>query len=127
MPMIGKVDEDDIHRNDDVNDYMIQLQYDNPETDIHMGVFYQVRKANGEANDSPVGGAPGEPLGGAAIGATDELDMQVLNVYALKDTERFRLGVEASFLSGKSGVVTPAGSNVSYNGYGIAGEFEWRP
>ena len=126
LPMVAKVDEDDLNRSDDVTDYMIQIQYENPETDLEMGIFYQSRKANDSGNDAPMGTAPGEPFGGAAIGRK-KLDLQTTNLYAVRDKERMRFGLEASIQGGKTGVQPAAGGNTSVSGFAVATEFEYRP
>jgi hypothetical protein len=131
LPMIGKNSEGAINNSDDVNDYMIQAQYENPESDVELGVFYQVRTGGDQASDAPIGtAADGEVLGGQAGGAanhTGKVNTKTVSVYALKDTERFRLGLEAAFQSGDSGVMTSNGNDVTWGGFGIAGEFEYRP
>ncbi len=128
LPMIGKVNEGGLNRTDDMTDYMIQVQYENPESDIEMGVFYQMRKAGDQASDAPTPAAanPGA-LGGVGALNDAELDTKTVNVYVLKDTERFRAGLEASFLSGETGVRTAGGEKVTYDAFAVAAEFEFRP
>ncbi|MGE0761685.1 MAG: hypothetical protein AB7N80_00260 [Bdellovibrionales bacterium] len=124
LPMYGKVAEISPNTNEDVNDYMIQLQYENAETDLDMGIMYRVRKSSDAGSDAPMGADPS--LGGA--GATRvPTNYNEISVFALKDTERFRAGIEASFLSGKIGAATAGGDKVTMNGFGIATEFEFRP
>ncbi len=55
MPMIGKPSEKNINNSDDVNDYMFHFQYENPETDLEMGVYYWMRKASNQGSDAPAG------------------------------------------------------------------------
>jgi hypothetical protein len=115
----------------------VQAQYENAETDLAMGVMYLIRQANSFANDAPAGvspvgipNPPGDPnavLGGPGATTGSDFSQQTLNVYVLKDTEHFRFGVEGAFQSGKSGVFDAGGNNVSFNGFGIATETEWRP
>ncbi|MCB0365831.1 MAG: hypothetical protein H6624_19340 [Bdellovibrionaceae bacterium] len=126
LPMMAKIDEDALNRADDVTEYMIQLQYENPETDLEMGIFYSTRKANDSGNDAPKGTAPGEPFGGAS-GARRKLDLQTTSLYAIRDRQNMRIGVEASIQGGKTGVETAAGGNTSMSGFGVAVEFEYRP
>lgn len=129
LPMVGRVNEGALNRSDDLTDYMIQMQYENPENDIEMGIFYQMRKGGDQASDAPTPatGTAG-PLGGAAAVNSGEIDARTVSVYALKDTERWRAGLEASFQSGETGVlVAPGGEKVTYDGFGIAAEFEYRP
>lgn len=123
LPMYGKVAENDRARAEDINDYMVQLQYENPETDLEMGVFYRVRKSGDDGSDVPVG----TDLIGGTGAITAAVNMNELNVFALKDTDRYRIGVEGAFLSGQMGAKTSSLDDVSMNGFGIAAEFEYRP
>lgn len=127
MPMVGKVDEGALNASDDVTDWMIQLQYQNPDTDLEMGVFYQARKAGDQGNDTPNGTTTGGVIGGAGALTNRRQSTTALSLYALKDTERMRLGVEASFLDGDTGVTTATGEKVGLSGFGLAAEFEYRP
>ncbi len=121
MPMIGKPSEKNIHNSDDVNDYMFHFQYENPETDLEMGVFYWMRKASNQGSDAPTSA----PLGGPGATATGDVDMRTVSLYALRNSDNFRLGMEAAFQSGETGVIS-GGDNVALGGLGIAGELEYR-
>lgn len=132
MPMMGKLSEGNVNNSDDVNDYMIQLQYENPDSDMELGVFYQARRAGNQGSDGPTpaagpGTLEGAVLGGAGATNTGEVNMKQTSLYALKDKPTLRLGLEATFQSGQSGVLTSGGDNVSYSGFGLAGELEYRP
>ena len=111
-------------------EYNIQAQYENPETDVAMGVMYSTRNAGPSTNDAPVSKTSdgNGVLGGNGASATlGGYNRQLLNLFVLKDTERYRIGFEGAFLSGKTGVTSAGGSGVSYSGYGLAMEGEWRP
>lgn len=127
LPMFGKVNEGLLNRNDDLNDYMIQVQYENPESDIEMGVFYQMRKGGDQASDVAPSTAVAGDIGGAGARNTGEIDGRFVNVYALRDSERFRAGLEATFQSGETGVLTTTGEKVTWGGFGVATELEYRP
>lgn len=122
LPMFGKSSEAFVHKNDDLNDYMVQLQYENPETDIQMGAFYQVRKGGESASDAPLGS-----IGSGAGTHTTSVNSKTVNVFALRDSQNIRLGLEAAFQSGETGVVNPNGEKVTWGGFGIVGEVEYRP
>jgi len=123
MPMIGKPSEKNINNSDDTNDYMFQFQYENPETDLELGVFYWLRKAGAQGSNAPAGASPA--LGGAGSTATLEVDMKTVSIYALKDTDKLRLGLEAAFQSGETGVMTGQ-DNVALGGTAVAAELEYR-
>lgn len=130
LPMLGKSNEGEFHLNsDDVNDFMVQLQYEVPESGMEVGIFYKNRTAG--ASDAPMNLGDHAPdglvLGGNGATATSKLNSKLVSIYALRDTERFRLGVEASFQSGDTGIVTSGGDNVGFGGFGVAAEGEYRP
>lgn len=128
LPMIGKASEGALNQSDDLTDYMIQVQYENPDSDIEMGVFYQDRVGGDQASDAPAAGTnAGDVLGGIGSTRNSNINMKIASVYALRDNERFRAGIEATFESGETGVVTAGGDKVELGGFGIATEFEYRP
>jgi hypothetical protein len=122
MPIIGKPSEKNINNSDDVNDYMFHFQYENPETDLELGAFYWLRKASAQGSDAPAGA----PLGGAGATATSDVDMKTVSLYALRNGDRLRLGMEAAFQSGETGVINPSGDNVALGGFGLAAEFSYQ-
>lgn len=123
LPMYGKVNEGNLNQNDDVVDYMIQMQYENPETDLEMGIFYRVRKIGDSGSDLPLGA--GKIGGGGAVAAP--ANNNELSLFAVRDTNSFRLGIEGSFMSGDIGAKTSGGDTVGLNGFGVAAELEYRP
>ncbi len=127
MPIFGKVNEGAFNQSDDVTDLMIHLQYENPETDTEMGVMYAARKAGDQGNDVPTSATENNLIGGPGALANRRQSTTSLNVYALRDTERLRIGLEASFLDGDTGVTTAGFDDVSLSGFGLAFETEYRP
>lgn len=131
MPMYGKATEgSQLNLNStDVNDMMVQLQYDAPESNMEVGLFYKIRSGGHGSADGPLGTAGSEILGGPGATQTGKVNLKTATLYAIKDTERYRIGVEASFQSGDTGVVTSGGNgdNVQWDAFGIATEFEYRP
>lgn len=124
LPMIGKSREGLMNYTDDVDNYMIQFIYENPETDISMGVFYDIKKSSDQGSDAPTGV---NGFGGAGSRNSVGMNIKTLTVFALRDTRPWRLGFEASFVSGDYGVQTVDGQNVGAGGYGIAVEVDYKP
>lgn len=122
MPMVGKISEGDVGYEDDVNDYMLQAQYDNPETDLSLGVFFEQRTATSAGNDAPITGP--STLGTAQPGG---FRTQLWSIYTKQRMKDFTIGVEGDFLSGDTGVTFATGQNVSINSFGLAGELAYRP
>lgn len=126
LPMLAKTSEGSVNNSDDVTEYLFQLQYENPETDMEMGVMYWTRKAKQGGNDSPVNGSGGL-YGGTGAVKGEGVEYKTVSVYALKESDTLRFGLEAAFQDGKVGVRTSAGEDVTISATGIAGEFQYRP
>lgn len=123
FPMIGKVNEGVLGEEDDVNDYLVHVQYENPETELALGLLYQIRVATFAGNDTPVGG----DIGGAGSTRADGSKQTLMGVYASQKTGDFRIGVEADILSGDTGIRTAGGQGVGLNSFSVAGEIDWAP
>ena len=130
LPMYGKVAEGSktgttsLEKNDDVTDIMIQFQYENPESGMEMGLFYQGRSAN-SGNDVPEKGT--DFIVGGAGAKLGRMSTKNISLYGLKDTKDYRFGVEASWQEGNLGIVTAQDQEVELSGYGLAMEFDYRP
>ena len=129
LPMIGRASEGLLQKSDDVKDYMVQFQYENPETDLEIGLFYQMRDGGNQSSDGPTSTAKYGLLGGDNATASGKVNIRTANLFVTKDTDRYRLGFEASYQTGETGVVTNAGNgdDVSLSGFALAGEFDYRP
>lgn len=123
-PMIGKSHEGLANYTDDVKNYILQFNYENPETDISMGVMYDIKQSSDQGSDAPTGV---NGFGGTGSTNAVGVNLKTLTVYALRDTRPWRLGFEASFVSGDYGVVAPGNNNVAAGGYGIAVEIDYKP
>jgi hypothetical protein len=124
MPIAGKVNEGAVDKEDDVNDYMIHAQYDNPETDLSLGAIYQLRLGNG--NDMPVNS---NYMGGTGSSVTGNYKHSYIGLFSSQKVSTFTIGVEAGMISGETGVktATPTVTEVKLNGFGIAAEVDWKP
>lgn len=121
-PMIGKVNEGVLNQEDDVNDYMVHFQYENPDTRLSMGVFYEARVATRDGNDAPtsIGGSGTPTIEGSWEG-------KQMSLYVAKKTDEINFGVEAGFQNGSTGVRNSGGSQTSLEGFGIAAEANYDP
>ncbi len=134
FPMIGKVNEGNVGDEDDINDYLVNIQYDNPESDLSLGAIYQMRVATFGGNDLPLGGDIGGTVSGTPAAPVvtpptrvDGSKSTLYGIYAKRTTGDFHIGLEADVLSGDTGLRTAGGQGVGLNGLGIAGEIGWRP
>lgn len=123
MPMIGKVNEGSLSQEDDVSDYMVEVKYENPESKLGMGLFYEARVGtNGGGND-----APATQIAGPGASVVDGWEGRRINLFVTTKTDELSFGVEAGFLDGNSGVQNSAGQRTSLNSFGIASETKWDP
>jgi hypothetical protein len=123
MPIIGKVNEGAVDKEDDVNDYMVHVQYDNPETDLSLGAIYQMRIGNG--NDIVVNS---NYMGGVGSTNTGNYKHNYIGLFSSQKISSVTIGVEAGMLSGETGVKTAAPQqDVKMNGFGLAAEIGWKP
>ena len=129
LPMLGRASEGLIQKSDDVKDWMVQFQYENPETDLEIGLFYKMREGGNQASDAPTATVDHGLLGGNNASNTGKINIKTANLFVAKDTERYRVGFEAAYETGETGVVTNGGDgdDVTVSGFALAGEFDWRP
>lgn len=125
-PIIAKVVEDDIGFEDDINDYMLQMAYENPDTDLKLGLMYRSRHAARHGND-----APGAPVfgDGTSVSPTGTAPFkgEYWNLFFSRYVgESFKIGLEVATQKGKTGVVA-GGAEVELDGYGAALEMDYMP
>lgn len=121
MPIAGKVNEGGVHQEDDVNDYMVHAQYDNPETDLSLGAIYQLRIGG---NDLPVGT---NYMGGTGSTISNNYKHSYIGLFSSQKVSTVTIGVEAGMLSGETGVKTASNLDVKMNAFGVAAEIDWKP
>jgi hypothetical protein len=118
MPMYGKVSEGPgIAAEDDVNDLMFHIEYDNPETNLALGAFIEKRTATSTANDAPT-----NPFSATRSG---EWTSQRINFLFRNEKENYRMAVEGGFFSGSTGLMV-SGTEVTVDSSGLVTEFEWK-
>ncbi len=128
MPILGKVNQgsNNGQANMDigggVTDYMIHVQYDNPETDLSLGVFAQIRTASSYGDDTPTG-----VNGAGGVGATNRFGFknQNINLFSKQKLGELSVGVEAGLQSGSNGALTSDGIQGSMNSFGLAAELNY--
>lgn len=130
MPILAKVNEGSFGKEDDVNDYLFHFQYDNPDTELSLGVLYGIRVGTFDGNDFPRNGeiGGGDPATPATLSTrTNGYKTTLISLYSSQKTGDATIAVEANLLSGDTGLTTPAQQGVAINSYGIAGEVNWAP
>lgn len=115
MPMIGKPYDFSVAQGRDITDTMIDIQYNNPETESIFGVFHTQRNAGVSANDAS------NLLGGTVTG---DYNVKSTNLILGRGWESFKFKLEAGFEQGNTGLTIGA-DDVKVNGYGIVTEMEF--
>lgn len=134
MPIKAKFSQGALNSHSDVDEYMVHVQYDNPETELSLGFLYNKRIVTG--NDTPASD-PGPPaytspiagyIGGVGATRAGSFDNSLMGFYfSQKAGDWLRATIEADIVSGDMGVKTAAGNAVSLNAWGLAAEFAWIP
>jgi len=139
MPMIGRVSNGyGFAAGSQGTEIILNADYTNPEVDATFAIMHEIRSAGQAANDAGRFFAPYEAnqtTGSAVIGA---LSTTLTSIYYAKGWDRFRLRVEAGFMSGNTGIqytsynggsstgTAQVGSNpISLSGYGVAVEADF--
>jgi hypothetical protein len=116
MPMISRVHQKDFGRGVTINDETFVFEYKNKDNGAEAGVIQQTRKSSPESND----GAALVPGSTATAGWSTK----TVNLYLARSWESFKFRMEASFLTGETGLQL-AGENININAYAVAAELLW--
>lgn len=116
LPMIGKIAEGLPSRNDDITDYMVHAEYENPETGLAIGALYRTRQADSGGNDTPL------TLTSVSNPALFEggLQQTQTSVFIRQRMGAVKMGIEGAFLSGKFGLLAANGDTIRQNGFAVA-------
>lgn len=123
-PIMGKVNEGELGYEDDVDDYIFQLEYINHDTELQLGFLYNIRVAMG--NDAPVSSAAATSYWGGAYTRSGTYKNNLMSFFfSQKPASWLRAKLEADVLSGDTGVINNQNKGVGLNAFGVAGEFEY--
>ncbi len=123
LPMYGKIREGGVSADDDIKDYMIQVAYENLDTDLEIGLFYQQRSAGAGGNDLTIT----DPIFNNPVPATHgDLSVKTYNLFVKKKRGDFDFGVEASMQSGSTGLVA-GGTNIDIDASAVVAEIGYKP
>ncbi len=129
MPMYGKVNEGDAETDDDIRDYMLHFGYENLDTDLEIGLFFQQRKANPAGNDLALPTPPTDIYNDSAnTDGTSNYSVKTYNLYVKKKNGPFNVGIEASMQDGDTGLISVGtGEKIQIDAYAIAAELSYKP
>lgn len=113
MPMISRVSQKDFGRGVTVSDETFVFEYKNKDNGAEAGVVQQTRKSTFDSND-----------GAAAVSGSTVVaswSTKTVNLFLGRSWESFKFKMEASFLTGETGLQV-AGENININAYALAAE-----
>lgn len=114
-PMIARVAQDDFGGGV-MNDQIYIIDYNNADAGARAGLFHQTRTAGPAYNDY----SPTElPNGSARVSG---MKTQTVNIYLERKWSAFEFKLEASFLTGDTGVQTAAAENIKLDSYAVVAE-----
>ncbi len=120
MPMLSKVSQKDYGRGVTALDETFVFEYNNKDNGDQAGVIQQTRKSSPESNDALASTNPlTATFPGAVVGGG--WNTKLVNLFLGRNWESFKLKLEASFLTGETGLVV-AGETIKFNSYAIATE-----
>ncbi len=122
MPVLAKSYEGLLDQEDDVNDYILQVDYANPETELEVGFIYQARRStsNANSNDTPV-----MPIGNGST-LVDNYEVDSYNVFVSQWVDAVKVAFEVGFMSGNTGL-SKNGAEVSHDAMGGVLELTYHP
>lgn len=118
MPMISKVSQKNYGRGVTVSDETIVFEYKNKDNGAEAGVIQQSRKSSVESNDALSATKP-LPIAGATLNSA--WSTKTVNLYLGRSWDSFKFKMEASFLTGETGLLVGTDS-LRVNAYAIAAE-----
>ncbi|PIT99144.1 MAG: hypothetical protein COT74_09015 [Bdellovibrionales bacterium CG10_big_fil_rev_8_21_14_0_10_45_34] len=125
FPMYGKVREGSLDRQDDVNDVNIQVQYDNPDSNLAVGGFFHSRTATQGDHDAGTKGTDG-PYGNNTFNRTGEYNIKDFNFYIDRKLGDLNVAVEFAFQQGSTGLTNTAGSDVGIDAFGAVAKLGYK-
>lgn len=123
MPVLAKTYEGFLDEEDDVNDFILQLNYGNPETELEVGLIYQARRSTSNANSNDT---PAAPIGPTGTTLSDNYEVDSYNVFVSQWVEAVKVAFEVGFMSGNTGLAIN-GAEIKHDAFGGAVEISWMP
>ncbi len=121
FPMLAKIREDRTDIDDDINDFMVEFMYENLDTDLTLGLFYQSRASTNSGNDL----LAASPYGGNT--KASELDVKDFNFYVAKKLGNLSFAIETGYQSGNTGITNGVGGEeVIIEGFAVAGDLNYK-
>ncbi len=119
MPIFSRVSQKDFGQGVTASDQIFVFEYDNKDIGAKAGLFHQTRRSSLESNDALTALNPLPFPAGATL--SSGWSTQTINLFFGRSWEAFQFRLEASFLTGDTGL-SVAGSPIKFNSYAVAAE-----
>ena len=126
MPMFGKVAQGGyLASSAEIEEWDLEAQYNNPDSNSKIGIFYQNRTGSPAGVDTPqyAVSTTAQP----ATVQPDRMNIKNISVYFKKTEKNYNVGFEACQQSGNFGVDNSAGTNVKLGGFGAVVQYNYEP
>tara|TARA_B100001248_G_C27399656_1_gene469074 strand:- start:10579 stop:11997 length:1419 start_codon:yes stop_codon:yes gene_type:complete len=123
QPYFAKVEEGNVNQNSsDTQEVGIVINYENPETDLKMGAYYEERK-----NSAGLRSGTGlHPFGGADSLSYGGYEHQNWSLFLAKDYGKFAFDLEVGFNSGDTGVLNKNNEQIDLDAFAVIAELDYQ-
>jgi hypothetical protein len=121
MPLFAKVYQEGYAQGLSISDQSFVFEYDNKDNGAQAGMFYQIRNSSSGSNDA--GGYIPVIPGAARLDSA--WSTKTVNLFFGRAWEAFQFKLEASFLTGDTGLTSSTNESIKFNSYAIAAEALW--
>lgn len=124
FPMYGKIREGDAELDDDIQEWMLQVGYENLDTDLELGIFASKKKSNPGGLDVTAATDIYNQTG-STVTANSKLDVTTINIFAKKRVGQFVFKVESSMQSGSTGLYNAGSESIELDANALVGEINY--
>lgn len=122
MPVMAKTYEGLLDEEDDINDFILQLNYENPESELELGFIYQARRSTSNANSNDTSTV----VIGNGSALSDNYEVDSYNFFVSQWVDKVKLAFEVGVMSGNTGLMKN-GSEIKHDAFGGAVKASWMP
>lgn len=119
MPILARIQQTDYEIAQTINEQIFVFEYDNKDIGAKAGVVHQTRRGSVPTNDMLTNAPAGIPKAATVSGG---LNTQTINVFLERRWSAFEFKIEASFLTGQTGLQAATGEDINFNSYAVASE-----
>lgn len=119
MPILARIQQKDYEIARTINEQIFVFEYDNKDIGAKAGAIHQTRRGSVPTNDMTTNATNAIPGGTVVSGG---FNTQTINVFLERRWSAFEFKIEASFLTGQTGLQTAAGEDINFNSYAVASE-----